>query len=785
MKKLDLRLLRMLKHHKGQFIAVTLIVIIGLFSYVGFSMAMENLKTTVDYYYDITDFADIFIEVVKIPNKEIEKLKKIDGIEMVSGRIVYDVPFITDKKNDKVHVRLVSIDPLNNAVNKVFKVDGELIKKLDKDVLVVEMFSRGRKINVSDTIKLKLNGKEKKLNVSGIVASPEYIYLIENAQTMIPDYENFGVVFISNKLAEESFSMNGSSNEIIIKVKDKKDIPRLKKKLEDVLKKYGVKRIYERKDQLSNSMVKEEIKGGEKSAKTIPLVFLSVAGIIISVMISRIVISNRISIGVLKAMGYSNFQIIMHYTKLSLIIGVAGSTIGMISGSIFSGFMAKIYTTTFFNIPILKAKLYPQYIFSGIVLTALFCIFFGIYGARRVIKIHPAESMRPVAPKKGKRIFIEKIDVIWNKVSFTKKIVIRNIFRSKKRFVFIAMGISLTFAMTMLPFNMVNQFFSMFEVQYGKFQKAEYTVNFDRPININNIKNVKELIDVDEIEPKLEYPFEIVNGWKKKTVVIIGLKKDTELYEFEDVYGHKVKLPKDGILLSENLAKSLNVKKGDALKIKSFIPSKDDEYLIVRNIIKQNLGINAYMDIDYMGKVFLDKGIMTSVILNSEDKEIKLKLNRLNNVISVQSMAEISEGFREFMKLSIFSISIMLIFSGILGFAIVYNSTIMSINERNLEFSSLRVMGFHKNEIFNIVSMETLYMTIVGILLGFPLSKLFIIGLAESFSTDLYTMSSNINLNEYIITTIATIIFVFFAQMMTYKKINNLDFIEALKNRTV
>ncbi|WP_338536325.1 ABC transporter permease [Helicovermis profundi] len=784
MNKLDLRLFRMLKNHKGQFIAVSLIVIIGLFSYVGFSMAMTNLKTTVNYYYDETNFADLFVELVKIPNKEITKLKKIDGISEISGRIVYDVPLVVKEKDEKVHVRMISVNPDNNQVNKLYKVKGDLIKDEKNDALVIQMFAEARGINLNSIIKAKLNGKVKELKVAGITASPEYIYLIENAQTLIPDLKKFGVVFISNKLAEDSFGMQGNSNELLIKVKNKEDIPRIKKELEDKLDKFGVKRVYERKEQLSNSMVGEEIKGGEKSSKAIPLIFLGVAAVIISVMISRLVSSNRVSIGVLKAMGYSNAQILIHYTKLSVIIGLFGASIGMIGGTIFSGFMAKMYTTYFFNIPILKAKIYPKYIILGILLSITFCIISGLFGARKVIGIHPAESMRPEAPKTGKRILIERINAIWKRVSFTQKIVIRNIFRSKKRFLFIAIGISLTYGMTMLPLTMTEQFSSMFTTQYGEFQKAEYSINFRSPINENNIIGIKELINTKEIEPKLEYPFEIVNGWKDKTVVLVGVRTNTNLYGFKNTRGDKISVPKTGILLSQNLAKSLGVKKGDYIKIKTFVPGREDKKVLVKDIIEQWLGINAYMNIENMQDLFVDRGMMTSIMLNSDDN-VKGKLKNLNNITSIQSLSDISSGFKEYMKFSIFSIGIMLIFSGILGFAIVYNSTIMSINERQLEFSSLRVMGFHKNEIFSIILRENAYMTIFGLALGIPLSKFFVYGLAESFSTDIYTMSSYIAPNEYIITGVLTIIFIVLAQLATYGKIQKLDFIEALKNRTV
>ncbi|EOC99570.1 ABC transporter permease [Caldisalinibacter kiritimatiensis] len=780
MKKLDLRLLRSIKNSKGQFIAITVLVMVGLIVYTALSMAAVNLEDTINYYYDITNFSDIYVEVVKIQETALEKVKHINGVDIVEGRIVHDVPLKIEDGEEKANIRIISL-PEDNDINIVYKIEGSDIENKSKDTLLLQQFANARDITIGGTIRPQIQGKVYNLNVKGIVASSEYIYLMENEQNLLPMPEKFGVAYVSEEFARQSFGYKDSYNEVLIKVKENWDVEKVKKEVEEELDKYGVKRIYTKDEQLSDRIISEEIDGVKKSSSSMPIIFLGVAAVIIAAMLSRMVRNDRTSIGVLKALGYSDKNIILHYTKYSLIIGFVGSLLGIIIGTILSGYIAELYTH-FFNIPMLKFKFYYVYTITGIILTVIFCIAAGMWGARKIMKIHPAESMRPEPPKSGGRIFLDRLGILWKRLSFSWKMVLRNIFRNKKRFIFITLGIAMTYAITLLPVVTKDSFTEIFSSHYGGFQKMDYNINFDRPLNVRVVKDLKHIVEVEEIEPKIEYPFELVYGTKEKVVNIIGVPKDTEFYSFINLEGQPIRLPNEGIILSESIARYLGVNKGDKIKIESYIPNKDDMFIEVKDVIKQSLGLNGYMNISYMQNKLTDKEMATGVYLDSSD-DVKNKLEDIKYISSVQSLEDMSKIFEQFLQLTIFSIGVMLIFSGVLGFVIVYNSTIMSISERRLEFSSLRVMGFSKTEIFNMITKENIVMTILGVVFGIPLGRYMLEALEEMFSTELYVLEMNASISTYIITMLVTTIFVLLAQFATYKKIDRLDFIEALKTR--
>lgn len=777
MKKLDKRLFRMIKITKGQYIAVLAIIVTGIFVFTAVSNSAINLKDAINDYYIETNFADIYVKGSNITDKLEGSLPGSNNIKEADARIVFDTKLITDSKDDDVNIRVVSVDKYQNKINKLFIKSGKRTLT-ENDAIIIEQFAAARKIKLGDEIKIKINGMQHKFRVSGIASSSEYVYMMESDQSLLPDPEGFGVIFLEENYLRKIYSSGGNFNEILIKVNNDENINKTANYLEDNLDS-SVTRIIKKSDQLSNSMLNQEISGLEMMSKSVPVVFLIFAGIMLASMLSRIVKKDRMSIGVLKALGFTDVEIVIHYLKYAASVGIIGGLIGSIIGTALSGVMTNYYLV-FFNIPMLTVKVYYYRILISVLLSLLFCIISGFWGVRGIIKINPAESMKPEAPKKGKRIFIENIKLIWDHVPFSWKMVIRNIFREKKKFAFIGAAVSITCGMMIMTTWMIDIIDVMFNKHYTEFVKVQYNVVFDGFKNENVMNEITETLSIKDIEGRIELPFEIVNGRESKIVNVVCLKKDTVFYGFTDMKGNKVLIPPQGILVSSNLANDLNINVGDEILLDSFV-SDDNYYVTVKGIINQSLGINGYMNIDYLSELILDKGIINGVYINSDD-DVLNKLSDMKNV-TIQSQSDMKAAFEEFTTLTAVSMGVMVIFSGLLGFIIVYSMTLMSINERTLEFSSLRVMGFTKKEIFNMLARENMIMTLIGIIAGIPIGLWLVDYMSKSFTTDVYTMNEPISLNSMIVSIILTITFIILAQLMTYVKIHKLDFMQALKNR--
>src|SRR6056297_3014968 len=659
MKKLNVRLLRNIKNSKGQFISILAVVITGLFIFVAMNNASTNLRTSLEEYYEITKFADAYVDVMKIPDSKLEEIIGKENVVNAEGRVVLDVPFITENKEEKVNVRTISVDESSNEINKLYMEEGR--RDLGpKDCIVIGQFARARGIEIGDKISIQLSGRKYELNVVGIAISPEYTYLVENEQSFMPRPKKFGIVYVEKDYLKTISNFSNSSNDVILTVEEESDFEGHKDYIEDNWENFGVRRVIEKENQLSNNMMYQEINGLEQISGSVPIIFLVVAGIILASMMSKNVKNDRITIGIFKALGYTNKSILIHYIKYALVIGIIGGIVGTLLGTLLSGFMTNMYTE-FFALPLLKIQIYPMNIVIAALLSSVFCSAAGLWGAKDILKISPAQSMRRETPKSGHRILIEKVKFIWNKVTFTWKIVIRNIFREKKKFIFISLGAAFTVAMMMTTSWMWILFDDTFNVYYGEFMSMDYDISFSKTVSEDSIKDLEKLIESDRIEPNIEIPFELRNGREKKVVNIIGVEKNTEMYGFRDEHGNEVILEEGGMLISSNLANSLNLKIGDKVLVHNFLPNKNDRYVEVKGIVSQAFGINGYMDLDYMQRTLVDYGAVNGAYVKS-DANIIPELENIKNINSVMSTEEMVSIFYDYIDLMIIETAFLLIF---------------------------------------------------------------------------------------------------------------------------
>ena len=773
---------------KGQYIAILVIITLGILIFIAMSMAAINLSTTLDTYYEETNFADFFVSADSVPETVVKSIEDINGVRSVEGRVKSNVPFISGKINERVNVELISSSP-EDKINKVFIVDGTYIKNKYKEVMVFSQFAAARGIIPGDEITIQVNGVPVKLIVSALVANPEYIYLMESPEALMTDASKYGVVYVSEELAQSLLGMNGNYNELVIDydeslIPDSDNDTIIQNILDDIEKKvdnYGIQRIYHRKDQLSNVMISQEIKGLKSMSSSLPMVFLLVAGIILTMMLNRMIKKDRGIIGLFKAIGYSNAEIIMHYTKYALFAGLIGGAIGGIGGLASAGGMTQMYLF-YFNIPMLKADFNIIYVLIAMILASVICTVAGLIGTKSILHIFPAEAMKAENPKKGKRILLERIPQVWKRLSFSWKLVCKNIFRSKKRTALVISGVIFTYGMILFTLSMPAVMDDLMNNYFTDFLKMDYSVSFKRPIDKSVIYDFKAMGEIDQIEGKAEIPVEISNGNLKKTISLLALDNNTAFYGFKDKNDIPVKIPEKGLILTENLANILKVKAGDKVRLKPY-SGGNAIYDEVVYVIPQSLGMGVYTNIGSLDNTFLGKNLITGVNIKSNDLGLPKELYKAKNIATVSSSNDIRAMYDESLALVIVSIGFMLAFSGILGFAIVYNVTSVNIGEREAEFSTLRVLGFSNKEIFRLILKENNVITVIGILIGIPVGTAMLSYATLAFSTENYSLNMEPTNSSIIYSAIVTILFVLLAQAATYKKIKKLDFLEALKTR--
>lgn len=364
MRKINTMLFRMILKSKAQFFAVLVVIIIGICTFVSLNMTGINLGQTVETYYKDNEFPDLFLGATRVPYKKVEELTLIEGVDKAMGRISLDVPVVTETMDERVTIRLITTKGKQDELSKPTFIEGGPLSHRGKEILLLQQFAEARNITIGDEIKVQVEGLQQSLEVVGIVANPEYVYLIENVQSMLPSEGSFGVGYISESFGQQISGLLGSYNEVLVQYAGNVDEEALIDKIQEKLDSFGLKQVVKQDEQLSYALVSEEVKGINTMAESLPLLFLFVAGLILMMMLSRMVKKDRIKIGVLKAMGYSRLQILSHYVKYALVAGVIGGLLGSVMGMFLAGALTKMLLQ-FFNIPLLKLEFYYSYILAA------------------------------------------------------------------------------------------------------------------------------------------------------------------------------------------------------------------------------------------------------------------------------------------------------------------------------------------------------------------------------------------------------------------------------------
>jgi putative ABC transport system permease protein len=786
---LNKKLLRDVREAWGQAAAVALVVLCGTATYIAIGSAYRNLLLTRDTYYQQYRFADFEISVERAPQSAVFKVETIPGVRQVRGRIVEDVNVDIEGQDETRTGRIVSMPKEEQDVlNDIVLMQGRYFSGLQlNEVILSEKFAEANNVSPGDTISATIDDRKHTMQVVGLALSPEFVYMIRNVQELVPSPERFGVLWVPEDFAETALNMKEASNNIIGTVDDPEDLPRILEDAEDILDAYGVYATVEREDQISNRFLSDEIKGLGVSARITPTVFLGIAALILLVLLSRMVRQERTQIGLLKAYGYSDWQVGAHYVKYALLLGLVGCLGGFVAGQWLANSMIQLYVQ-FYNFPILRSRVYPEVLARSMGIALFFSVLGAILAARQAARVQPAESMRPAAPTYGTRTLIERIGPLWRRLSFTSKMIVRNMARNPLRSAFNAFGVMVSTGVMLMGYFSGDAMDYIIEFQFSEVQREDVTISFVREFGKGAYYDVKRFEHVRHAEPILQYPFTVRNGWRKKDLVITGLPANARLQQLRDTEGNPISLGGTGLVLSEYLAGELGVAVGDKVEIEPLMGRIDKkEYVKVGQVVQQYLGSSAYMNLDALGRL-LDEPFAMNAVLIQVDGDMAHELNKaLKDVASVASVAikqDLLQSLVDTLAASMKIMSAMMIFfAGTIAFAIIYNVTMVSLAERERELASLRVLGFTSKEVGAVLYRENFALAAIGIVMGIPFGMGICLLMVTAYTTDLYRFPFYISTESYLTSILFAVGFVMLANLAVRWRIKGLDMVEVLKSR--
>ena len=557
----------------------------------------------------------------------------------------------------------------------------------------------------------------------------------------------------------------------------KEKIDNEKEKLDKISK--GTWYIQKRKNNTGYTSIIEAIQTIDNIANMFPIIFYMVAILISLTSMTRMIEEERIEIGTLKSLGYTNLTIMSKYLLYSFLACIIGGVLGMSLGFyLLPGIVWKLYSLFYYAVPGFVCK---YRLLSGIIgtLFAFICIGGATYiVANSELKEQASQLMRPKAPKNGKKILLENIPFIWKHFNFSNKVTTRNIFRYKKRSITTIIGISGCTALLVTGFGIKD---SVVEIPNKQFKEI---IQYDSSIILSNDSEIEKI--VDKIKPEIYVESKGISGIieskeKDFETNIVVFKNNTELNKVYDLKALKDKkkltLDDEGIIITDKIAKSLNKKINDNIKINI---DGINYKLKIKGITKNYVGHYIYMNKKYYESTI--SKYETNMLLvkgsNAKNKEI-LKFDSVSSINRVSKMIKNASIMFDAMN---YVVILLIIASALLDFVVLYNLANVNISERQREIATLKVLGFYDKEVDDYINKENIIFTIIGIILGMVFGIFIIDLIVASIEIDNLRIIRYIKPISFVYSALITITFSFIVNIIIHFILKKINMIESLKS---
>ena len=524
-----------------------------------------------------------------------------------------------------------------------------------------------------------------------------------------------------------------------------------------------------------------------------PIVFFLVAVLISLTSMTRMVEEQRMQIGTLKALGYNKFQIASKYVLYSSLACIIGGLLGMNVGFILIPSLIWRMYEVMYQVPQFLISFNWEYGGAGLIIISACIIGATIYSTVKELREQPAILMRPKSPKLGKRVLLERINIIWKRLSFSRKVTIRNIFRYKKRFMMTIIGILGCTSLILAGFGLKDSIGSLMPNQYGKIFKYDFQINLKEGLNddqkVEYMNNLNENEDIEEAIETLILTKTAINGENEEDVQIIIPKDQNELDKMISLISiyddNKIELQKGQICITDKLAQILGVKKGDTITLKD---DDQEKQIVVSDVTENYVYHYAYMTLETYQDLYGDKyetnAILTKNKEKTEEEEDKLatEIMNENEVASLTRNSNVEDVMNTTMESLNYVVVVLIVSAGLLAFAVLYNLSNVNISERIRELATIKVLGFYDKEVYSYITRETILLTIIGIFLGLIggyFLNYFIIGTCE---IDMLRFSKIIHPISYLYAVLITVAFTIIVNIFTYFALKKIDMIESLKS---
>jgi len=783
---LDHKLLRDLWRMKGQAFAIGMVIAVGVGMLVMMTGLVTSLKETRAAYYERYRLADVFAPVTRAPDRMAGRLAAIEGVSAVEPRVVGAALIDLIDTDLPVQAQAVSLPDFHSPrLNDVFLTDGRMIDSSHTDeILLLQSFANVHGLRPGDHIQATMNGARRSFRIVGLAQSPEFLYTTAPGE-LIPDDARFGVIWMSRSALAAAYDMQGAFNEALLSLSRGASEAAVLDAVDRLLGSYGGTGAYPLKDQMSNLFVSQEIGELETSSKVVPPIFLAVAAFLLYIVINRMVQSEREEIGLMKAFGYTNIEVVAHYFKLVMAIAIGGALAGCLMGIASGRALIQVYVA-YFKFPFLVFDLDPASFVIGVSVSILSASVGGLLVLRRVFGLTPASAMRAPAPADYSRT--GTIGHALNRfLDQTSRMVLRRITRQPARMAGAVIGIACGMALSVSIITIYAGFDRIIDLTFNVMDRSDVTVSFTHAASDTTIFELRRMHGVTLVEPVRYVPVVLRHGLISRRSVITGLSSDARLVRALDADLAKIPLQNGGIVLASALADILHIRPGDMMTVEVREGRQPALQIPVTAVAESLLGSPAYMDLNALNRVLREPNRVSGAYLTIDKARASKIYTALQDMptvagVSLKSDAEIA--FKVLLDTGAGAIRyVMGAIAFIITFGIVYNAARIAYAERSRDLASLRVIGFTKGEAAFVLLGELAIVTLIALPLGALMGYYLSFGIAAGFSSEIYQIPVVFDSASYGFAAIVVIGAAVVSGWLVKRDIDRAELVSALKTR--
>ncbi len=783
---LDRKLLRDMIQLKGQLMAISAVMACGIATFIMMRSALNSLTYAKESYYVQSHFGELFGSLKRAPDTLIPRIAEIPGVAAVQTRIVRAVTLDVPGLIEPAAGRLISIPETGrDDMNRLHIRRGRYIEPgNDAEVLASEGFCKKHGFLPGDSVTAIMNGRRKDLKIVGIALSPEYVYQIHPG-ALVPDDLRFGVFWMGKEALAATFDMTGAFNDVSLELipgaSDKEVIDHLDR----LLLPYGGLGVYNREDQISNRFISDEIRQLGRMGSIVPTIFLGVAAFLLNVVLSRIISLQRDQIAALKAFGYSNYDVGLHYLKLVLLITILGTLMGIAAGVYLGNNLMGLYIQ-FYRFPELNFLMPYPMIGVAFIVSSAAAVTGTLNVVRAAIALPPAEAMRPEPPASYGPTLFERIGLS-RLLSQTTRMILRNIERRPVKSGLSICGMAMSIAIVIMGRFTADSLDYLLDVQFSILQRQDMTLYFFEAMAPRTLHAVEHLPGVMNTEPFRVVPVRMQNGNRSRRISITGFPARHDLTLLRDTKDRIVTLPEDGLVLNTKLAEVMGVKVGELLTLEILEGARPTRQVPVTATVNEYLGTTAYMSLSALNRLMREGDNISGVYVQMDDARVKplyQEIKETPKIASVHIKEASIRSFRETVMNNLLQMQFFnAVFACIIAFGVIYNTARVALSERGRELASLRVIGLTRGEISYILLGELAVLTLIAIPVGLSIGYGLVCLVAEFMNSELYRIPVVVSPMTYAFAICVTLFSAIISGLVVRRKLDHLDLIAVLKTR--